>query len=147
MSSGRTSSARSARCTSSGAAWTWPAPLLRSDGATAPGRSAQLRRLGHGRGYSRELSSCGFWPGGGEEGAFYSYAYPAPDGFAEAPVGPDGAFYSADFQQFLLPYEIARAAPDPDRAVAEFLRTTYGAAADLGRWDRSALEDDPLRWA
>lgn len=98
-------------------------------------------------GYSRELSSCGFWPGGGEEGAFYSYAYPAPDGFAEAPVGPDGAFYSADFQQFLLPYEVARAAPDPDRAVAEFLRTTYEAAADLGRWDRSALEDDPLRWA
>lgn len=97
-------------------------------------------------GYSRELSSCGFWPGGGEEGAFYSYAYPAPDGFADHPVGPDGAFFSTDFQQFLLPYEVARAAPDPDCAVAEFLRTTYEAAADLGRWDRAALEDDPSRW-
>ncbi|MCF7548672.1 DUF5996 family protein [Pseudonocardia sp. WMMC193] len=97
-------------------------------------------------GYSRELSSCGFWPGGGEEGAFYSYAYPAPDGFADRPVGPDGAFFSPEFQQFLFPYEAARAAADPDRAVAEFLRTTYEAAADLGRWDRAALEDDPLRW-
>ena len=97
-------------------------------------------------GYSRELSSCGFWPGGGEEGAFYSYAYPAPEGFADHPVRVDGAYYSPEFQQFLLPYEVARAAPDPDRAVTEFLHSTYAAAADLGRWDRSALEDDPLRW-
>ncbi|MCE0538128.1 DUF5996 family protein [Kineosporia rhizophila] len=97
-------------------------------------------------GYSRELSSCGFWPGGGEEGAFYSYAYPAPEGFAEQLAGPDGAFYSNDFQQFLFPYEAARAAPDPDRAVAEFLRTTYEAAADLAKWDRAALEDNPFRW-
>ena len=96
-------------------------------------------------GYSHELSSCGFWPGGGDEGAFYSYAYPAPEGFADHPAGPDGAFYSTEFQQFLLPYEAARAAADPDRAVAEFLHTTYAAAADLGRWDRAALEDDPFR--
>jgi hypothetical protein len=97
-------------------------------------------------GYSRELSSCGFWPGGGEEGAFYSYAYPAPDGFADQPVGPDGAYFSAEFQQFLFPYEAARTAPDPDRAVAEFLHSTYEAAANLGRWDREALEVNPSRW-
>ncbi|BBX15332.1 hypothetical protein CRI77_15620 [Mycolicibacterium duvalii] len=96
-------------------------------------------------GYSHELSSCGFWPGGGQEGAFYAYAYPAPDGFADHPAGPDGAFYSTEFQQFLFPYEAARAATDPDRAVAEFLHTTYAAAADLGGWDRAALEDDPMR--
>jgi hypothetical protein len=96
-------------------------------------------------GYSRELSSCGFWPGGGEEGAFYSYAYPAPEGYAEAPVGPDGALFSTEFQQFLFPYEAARADADPDRAVAEFLRTTYEAAANLGQWDRDALEDNPFR--
>jgi hypothetical protein len=97
-------------------------------------------------GYSRELSSCGFWPGGGDEGAFYSYAYPAPDGFADHPIRLEGAYFSTEFQQFLLPYEVARAAPDPDRTVAEFLHTTYAAAADLGNWDRAALEDDPLRW-
>jgi hypothetical protein len=96
-------------------------------------------------GYSGELSSCGFWPGGGAEGAFYSYAYPGPDGFADQPIAPDGAFWSTEFQQFLLPYEVARAAPDPDRAVAEFLRTTYEAAANRGYWDRIGLEDDPFR--
>ncbi|MCC8477322.1 DUF5996 family protein [Streptomyces globisporus] len=97
-------------------------------------------------GYSRELSSCGFWPGGGEEGAFYAYAYPEPEGFAGHPVAPESAFFSSEFKQFLLPYEAVRSAPDPDRAVAEFLHTTYEAAAVLGEWDRAALEDDPFRW-
>jgi hypothetical protein len=90
--------------------------------------------------YSHEVSSAGFWPGAGEEGAFYSYAYPEPDGFAEAPVGPEGAAYNPDFGQFLLPYETVRTAPDPDAAALEFLQTTYEAAADLAGWDRAALE-------
>ena len=97
-------------------------------------------------GYSGELSSCGFWPGGGQEGAFYAYAYPEPDGFADYAVKPDGAYYSEQYRQFLLPYETARSARDPEDAVAQFLQTTYVAAAELGAWDRPALEDDPLRW-
>ena len=97
-------------------------------------------------GYSRELSSCGFWPGGGEEGAFYAYAYPEPDGFADYPVGPAEAFYSAENGQFLLPYEAVRTAAEPARALEEFLQTTYEAAAVRGDWDRAALEDDPHRW-
>lgn len=97
-------------------------------------------------GYSRELSSCGFWPGGGDEGAFYSYAYPEPDGLANHPVGPDEAHYSSEYGQFLLPYEAVASAADPDRALAEFLHTTYYAAADLGGWARGRLEDDPRRW-
>ncbi|MEO9220734.1 MAG: DUF5996 family protein [Mycobacteriaceae bacterium] len=97
-------------------------------------------------GYSHELSSCGFWPGGGDEGAFYAYAYPEPDGFADYPVGPADAFYSKENGQFLLPYEAVRTAPDPDQALLEFLHTTYDAAAERGGWDRTALEDDPTRW-
>jgi hypothetical protein len=97
-------------------------------------------------GYSRELSSCGFWPGGGEEGAFYSYAYPEPAGFADHPVGPEGAYYSTENGQFLLPYETVRTAPEPDRALTEFLQTTYEAAAEHGGWERAQLEDDPRRW-
>ena len=95
--------------------------------------------------YNHEVSSCGFWPGGGKEGAFYSYAYPEPDGFADYPVEPDAAFYSTQYKQFLLPYEAARTAEDPDHAVARFLQTTYEAAATLGGWDRAALEADPNR--
>jgi Family of unknown function (DUF5996) len=97
-------------------------------------------------GYSRELSSAGFWPGGGEEGAFYAYAYPEPDGFADYPVGPEAAYYSVQNGQFLLPYEAVAESEDPERDLQTFLHSTYQAAADLGDWDRARLEDDPARW-
>ena len=96
-------------------------------------------------GYSRELSSCGFWPGGGEEGAFYSYAYPEPQGFAEYRVEPDAAYYSNEYKQFLLPYEAVRTAGNPDQTLSRFLHSTYAAAAESGGWDRDALEVDPHR--
>jgi len=96
-------------------------------------------------GYWKELSSCGFWPGGGEEGAFYAYTYPEPDGYAEHPVRPSGAFYSRELGEFLLPYEVVAESADPDAALSEFLQATYEAAAEHGRWDRAALEDDPNR--
>ncbi|MFC3300361.1 hypothetical protein FJV46_07710 [Arthrobacter agilis] len=92
-------------------------------------------------GYSHELSSCGFWAGGGEEGAFYSYAYPEPDGYRETVIGVDGAFYSDDFRQFLLPYEAVRTAADPDAVLLEFLRATYRAAAVAGGWDEGLVID------
>jgi hypothetical protein len=95
-------------------------------------------------GYSRELASAGFWPGGGEEGAFYAYAYPEPDGFAAATVTPGAAAYNPDFGQFLLPYEVVRTAPDPEGALLDFLRATYAAAADLGGWDRESLDYEPI---
>lgn len=89
-------------------------------------------------GYSHELASCGFWPGGGEEGAFYAYAYPEPDGYADHPIRPADASYTNG--EFVLPYEAVATAIDPDRTLNEFLETTYRAAADLGGWDRAALE-------
>lgn len=98
-------------------------------------------------GYSHELSSCGFWPGGGAEGAFYSYAYPEPAGFADFAGRPADVFYSPEFRQYLLPYEAARTADDPDQAVLDFLEFSYAAAADSAGWDREALETDPHRWS
>jgi hypothetical protein len=97
--------------------------------------------------YSHQLSSAGFWPGGGDEGAFYAYAYPIPDGFSDQPVRPAEAFYSDVLGEFVLPYEAVRTAADPDATLLEFLQTTYEAAAELGAWDRPALEDDPVRRA
>ena len=92
--------------------------------------------------YSHEVSSAGFWPGGGPvpHAAFYSYAYPEPAGFADAKVGPDAAFYSKDLREFLLPYDAVRLAPSPDETLLTFLQTTYEAAANLGGWDRASLE-------
>jgi hypothetical protein len=90
--------------------------------------------------YSHELSSCGYWPGGDGGGAFYAYAYPEPPGFADWPVDPPEAFYDADLGEFLLPYTAVRAAPDPPAMLLAFFQSTYDAAADLGGWDRPALE-------
>ncbi len=92
--------------------------------------------------YSHEVSSCGFWPGGGiiQEPCFYAYAYPEPEGFESAAVYPAGAFYSADLKEFLLPYDVVRASETSDELLLEFLQSTYEAAANLGNWDRSSLE-------
>jgi hypothetical protein len=92
--------------------------------------------------YSHEVSSAGFWPGGGgvDEPCFYAYAYPAPDGFASAPVSPAAARFDARLGEFLLPYEAIRTASDPDGDLLAFLQTTYDAAADLAGWDRAALD-------
>jgi hypothetical protein len=92
--------------------------------------------------YSHEVSSAGFWPGGGavDFPAFYSYAYPEPDGFKDAPVEPDAAYYDEAPGEFVLPYDAVRRAPDPEAALMAFLETTYRASADLAGWDRAALE-------
>jgi hypothetical protein len=92
--------------------------------------------------YSHEVSSAGFWPGGGgvDFPAFYSYAYPAPAGFAKAQPGPEAAYFDPKLGEFLLPYDAVRRARDPEATLMSFLSSTYQAAADLGGWDRASLE-------
>jgi hypothetical protein len=92
--------------------------------------------------YSHEVSSCGFWAGGGPIAypAFYAYAYPEPPGFAESAVRPAQAFYSPDLHEFILPYAAVRTAADPDGTLLDFVQSTYDAAADRAHWDRAALE-------
>ena len=92
--------------------------------------------------YSHEVSSCGFWPGGGSVpyAAFYSYAYPEPPGFPAAAVRPREAFYSSELREFLLPYDVVRGSETPDEILLDFLQTTYEAAATLAGWDRDSLE-------
>jgi hypothetical protein len=94
--------------------------------------------------YSHEVSSCGFWPGGGaiDYPAFYSYAYPEPAGLRDAGIRPDAAFYSEELREFILPYDAVRHAASPDQMLLEFLQATYEAAANLGKWDRASLERD-----
>ena len=92
--------------------------------------------------YSHEVSSAGFWPGGGavDRAMFYSYAYPEPSGFRTAAVQPQAAFFSEQLSEFLLPYDDVRSAPDPEATLLAFLQSTYDAAAEHGRWDRASLE-------
>jgi hypothetical protein len=97
--------------------------------------------------YSHEVSSVGFWPGGGPHpfALFYSYAYPEPQGFAGAAVQPEGAFYSEELKEFILPYDAVREAASPDAALLAFAQSSYEAAANLGGWDRGALERAGLK--
>ena len=92
--------------------------------------------------YSHEVSSCGFWAGGGpvQYPVFYSYAYPEPAGFAQQRVEPSAAFYSTDLREFLLPYDAVRQSTSPDATLLAFLQSTYEAAANLAGWERAALE-------
>ena len=92
--------------------------------------------------YSHEVSSAGFWPGGGDiQGpAFYSYAAPEPAGFSQRSVRPQAAFYHPQLKEFLLLYDDVRTAGSPKTALMEFLQSTYDAAADTGNWDRRTLE-------
>jgi hypothetical protein len=131
----------------------WGAPDLavtRFSGRTAPPHPGGVPNLPDWvakEAYSHEVSSCGFWPGGGPVpyAAFYSYAYPEPPGYPGASVKPDAASYNTDLREFILPYDAVRRSQSPDETLLEFLQSTYDAAADLAKWNRAALErnEDP----
>ena len=119
--------------------------VTRFSGRTAPpftGRAANLGDWVMREAYSHEVASVGFWPGNDQfpHAAFYAYAYPEPGGYGAARVGPDAARYDNNLREFLLTYDDVLASPDPDAAIREFLASSYAAAADLGHWDRVALE-------
>jgi hypothetical protein len=119
--------------------------VTRFSGRTAPRHPGGVPHLPDSvacEAYSHEVSSAGFWPGGGaiDYPAFYSYAYPEPAGFRTARVQPKAAFFSEAVGEFILPYEAVRTAAKPDEALLEFLQTTYEAAANAAQWDRDALE-------
>ena len=93
--------------------------------------------------YSHEVSSRGFWPGGGpvNEPVFYAYSYPEPQGFNEYPIQPKEAFYHTEMREFLLPYNVVRA---PQIRLIRFYwlfsKAHMRCAATCAKWDRNALE-------
>jgi hypothetical protein len=94
--------------------------------------------------YSHEVSSVGFWPGGGDVkgAAFYAYAAPEPAGFGQYPVRPAEAFYQPQLKEFILMYDDVRRAPAPRETLMAFLQSTYDAGAELGKWNRTELEKE-----
>jgi hypothetical protein len=124
--------------------------VTRFSGRTAPRHPGGVPHLSDDvacEAYSHEVSSAGFWPGGGaiDYPAFYSYAYPEPAGFRAVKARPDAAFFSEALGEFILPYDAMRTAKDPDQALLDFLASTYEAAAIAANWDRVALECAPGR--
>jgi hypothetical protein len=92
--------------------------------------------------YSHEVSSVGFWPGDSRlpKTCFYSYAAPEPEGFRRASIEPPQAYYVETMGAYYLDYDDVRASANPEATLLAFCRSTYEAAATLGRWDRAALE-------
>ncbi|MDH2383851.1 DUF5996 family protein [Bradyrhizobium sp. CER78] len=124
--------------------------VTRFSGRTAPQHPGGVPHLPDAvahEAYSHEVSSAGFWPGGGaiDYPAFYSYAYPEPAGYRSTAVRPGAAFFSEALGEFILPYDAVRLAADPDKALLEFLQSSYEAAAINANWDRAALECAPGR--
>ena len=124
--------------------------VTRFSGRTAPPHPGGMPNLGDWvarEAYSHEVSSCGFWPGNGGFGkaAFYSYAYPAPPGFADAPLRPAAAAFDPNLQEFVLDYDAIRLSADPDAELLAFFESTYEAVANAGKWDRAALERQSAR--
>jgi hypothetical protein len=119
--------------------------VTRFSGRTAPplqGKTPNVAKWVMDEAYSHGVSSCGFWPGNGGYGraAFYVYAYPEPAGYGDTRLKTAAASYDKDLGQFILPYDAVRQAGDPDALLLGFLQETYEAAAELGKWDRKALE-------
>jgi Family of unknown function (DUF5996) len=119
--------------------------VTRFSGRTAPppkGLTPNLASWVMAEAYSHEVSSCGFWPGNGGYGraAFYVYAYPEPTGYGDTHLSTAEAFYDKDLGQFILPYDAVRRSASPNEFLLGFLQETYAAAAELGKWDRTALE-------
>jgi hypothetical protein len=118
--------------------------VTRFSGRTAPSHPGvpNMARYVAVDAYSHEVSSCGFWPGGGliDEPAFYAYAYPEPQGFKDYPIQPPEAFYHREISEFLLPYDVVRTAKSPNEVLLSFLQSTYEAEATCAKWDRAGLE-------
>ncbi len=110
----------------------------RFSGRPAPPRKGAIS----GPAYSQEVSSAGFWPGGGvvDGPAFYAYAVPKPPGIENAQVRPAEAKWNTQLSEFILMYDDVRRAASPEESLFEFLESTYDAAASLAKWDRAALE-------
>jgi Family of unknown function (DUF5996) len=98
-----------------------------------PPDAGVIRRLGG----DAEQICVGWWPGDERvtHPAFYAYGYPARDEFRNVSVQPSGAGLDSGTGEFVLTYDVARAQPDPRRAILDFFQSTYdGISARMG-WD------------
>lgn len=113
------------------------APLHAGEAPNMPARVMQ-------EAYSKEVSSCGFWPGNDQypHPSFYAYAYPAAAEFSKQTVLPSETFYSDELGEYLLPYEAVQQSENPEQALLDFMQSTYEAAANTANWDRKELECD-----
>ena len=84
-----------------------------------------------------EQVSIGWWPGDPdhERAAFFAYAYPASDGFADASLSPAAARWDEQLGEYVLDWEDIREEPDPRALALEFARSAFRHACNVCEWD------------
>jgi hypothetical protein len=81
--------------------------------------------------------AVGWWPGDGRYGgaAFYAYAHPAPEGFADATLAPAAARWDPALAEFILDWDDVCASSDPHVTALEFARSVFRHACAVCDWD------------
>jgi hypothetical protein len=81
--------------------------------------------------------AVGWWPGDPryEKAAFYSYAHPAPDGYAGATLSPEATRWDGDQGLYVLDWDDLVTLPDPHAAALEFARSAFRHACRVCDWD------------
>ncbi len=85
---------------------------------------------------SQEVA-VGWWPGDARYGkpAFYAYAHPAPDGFADAALSPPPARWEGELGEYVLDWDDVLASADPHATAVEFARSAFRHACAVCDWD------------
>ena len=85
---------------------------------------------------SQEVA-VGWWPGDPKYGkaAFYAYAYPAPDTYADGRISPGAARWDERLAEYVLDWDDVVASPDPHAAALEFARSAFQHSCTVCEWD------------
>jgi hypothetical protein len=81
--------------------------------------------------------AIGWWPGDPrhDQAAFYAYAHPAPEGFAQLTLSPPAAHWDAALGEYIMEWDDVCSAPDPFAAALEFARSSFRQACTACAWD------------
>lgn len=79
----------------------------------------------------------GFWSGNPmyPKAAYFSFIYPEPKGIASAKIKPAAAKWNNSLMQFVLDYDDVRQTKEPEKALSDFLESTYQVEAELAGWN------------
>jgi hypothetical protein len=81
--------------------------------------------------------AIGWWPGDERYGkaAFYAYAHPAPEGFADAELSPAATRWDGQLGEYILDWEDVRQSPDPRALALDFARSAFRHSCIVCGWD------------
>jgi len=81
--------------------------------------------------------AVGWWPGDDRYGhaAFYAYAHPAAEGFADVDLGVPHARWEKGLGEYILDWDDVRASGDPRDLGVAFARAAFRHACAACAWD------------